>query len=174
MSSQVSPFHHNVWMKTGVIVGELVVLWFALASPDWLLDATSSDDQTWLTFGLAALAIINFIVFFQSDEDDDGSISETRGAAMRRAIAASVVLTYLILLAIVVFNPELEALAGTACEAPPEGSDATCVALTRDLINRLGVVVIAVVAFYFGSSTLDKYLARLRPTADPPATEPEE
>jgi hypothetical protein len=155
-------FHHSVAQKTLVIALELVVLWAALASP-WADDA--AGDQLWLSLGLGALAIINFIVFFQADEGPDGAVGESRGAAMRRAIAGAAVVTYLLLVAIVAFNPELQQVAGAdgACE-PLTGDEtgATCVALTRDLINRLGVVVITVVGFYFGSSTLDKYLGELR------------
>lgn len=159
-------FHHSVAQKTLVIALELMILWLAFDTP-WADDV--ADDRMWLTIGLGALAIINFIVFFQADEGADGAISETRGAAMRRAIAGSVVLTYLLLVAIVAFNPDLQQVAGAdaACTAPADDeSTATCVALTRDLINRLGLVVIAITGFYFGTATLEKYLGQLRGGGD--------
>lgn len=108
----------------------------------------ASRGEMALGTGLAAISILTFTVFFQSDGN-----TEDRTEALRRAIAASTVLTFLVLLGLLVF-------------AEPLQDSASRSNLVGDLVNDFRWVVIAVVGFYFANDIARRFIDAKYPTSD--------
>jgi hypothetical protein len=102
-----------------VVVGALIA---AIAAPAQILALTA-----------AMIAISAFMVFYTKTPDEIGL-----GSAMRRAIAGSVVLSYLVFLCLVTLSPSLQSVIGAS----------------QDLLDSLTNTMIAVIVFYFGSEAV--------------------
>lgn len=162
------PFQNNWLQKMPVIAWEALVIVVMLSlSTSWI----SASEA--LGGGLAILSVTNFITFYQSDAERN----ETRGAAMRRAIAATAVVMYFIIISLILFSPALQRIssgtdaAGCSVATVPVttdgdsdgevgavgavGAENACVELTKTLLGRMTWMVTTIVGFYFVTSSLD-------------------
>ncbi len=134
LASLARPFPNSVVQKA--LVGLLLVLALvvAVATP-----FTSEDDLS-RGGGVGAIAIISFVVFFQSDSN-----REDRSQGLRRAIAGSTLITFLVVFCLVIFSPAVQEAAG--------GTE-----VAQSFISDFRWVVISVVGFYFSSDVVITYL----------------
>jgi hypothetical protein len=140
-ASMRRPYPNSVAQKalTGALLSLVVVIGLSVAG---------LDRREWaMSFAVSVLAILAFVVFFQSDGE-----RESRTEALRRAITASSVITFLVLVGVTMFV------------ADPDDASTE---LARDLVGDFRWVVITVVGFYFANETVGSFLeARYGPRDD--------
>jgi len=133
-SSMAKSFPNSVAQKA--LVGLLLIIALVIAATTPFTD----ENELATGSGVAAIAIISFVVFFQSDAE-----KEDRSQALRRAIAASTVITFLVVFCLVTFSPDIQSAAG--------GTE-----VAKSFISDFRWVVISVVGFYFSTDAVTKYL----------------
>ncbi len=108
----------------------IAIVWFGV----YMAETIGRDSP--LSVALAAVAIVSFLSLLRIQKSDANAALFTE-ASMRSAIAGSIVIEYLTLIALVAFFRE----------APDEIHP-----VTQMMINNFTTIVGIVIAFYFGSS----------------------
>jgi hypothetical protein len=167
--------------STGGVVAYWKFLFIGFLSGFMGLMIWLSTDQDrpaqWLSWGLVVVAVSSFATFYSKATDHDVRI--------RSAIAASVVITYLVFFALVVFSPSLQQASGSykapqeqqakqaaevsaATETKGNAKDSKATdsggadsgggndAIPSDLFGSFTWVTATVVAFYFGGRSLEQ------------------
>jgi hypothetical protein len=128
-----------------------------------VLGTALSNSRSWLSFSVAAIAIVSFFGLLHVGRSEAVEKYDSE-ILIRRAIAASAVVVYLVLVSIVAFfslegfkglnleylsrlPPETQQLVLSALQKPPQIDP-----LTSMLVTNFTVTIGVIVAFYFGSS----------------------
>lgn len=138
----------------GILAVDLTLVLFGIFSKNWF----DFPQFKMLSLAAASIGVVTFIGFFAIAYEPGAAIER----AMRNAIAASVIVIYLVTVAIVTFFPaEITTVAGHASDQPitPESQLSP---LTKTMIESFQTVVTVVIGFYFTSSAVVEGIQRMK------------